>query len=147
MDMDEKEYLEQRVEDQISWYDRKSQWNQKWFRILCALQFVAAALVPFLAPYITADTPKLKVSVGLLGVLIAVLTSVIGLLKLQEHWMQYRTTCESLRHEKFLYLTHVSPYDTDDAFDVFVQRIESLSSRENSAWASLMRYRKEKKGA
>ncbi len=143
--MNEKEYLEERVDKEISWYDRKSQLNQKWFKRLSILQFGAAALIPFLTPYISTSTPKLKITVGLFGVLIAVLTSIIGLYKMQEHWIQYRTASESLNHERFLFLTKVNPYDNDGAFDLFVQRIESQISKEHSSWATMQESKKKTK--
>jgi hypothetical protein len=44
---------------------------------------------------------------------------------LQEHWIEYRATAESLRKEKFLFLTQTEPYDKDDAFPVLVQRVKT----------------------
>ena len=52
-----------------------------------------------------------------------------------ENWLEYRTTCESLKHEKYLFLTRTEPYDSNAAFALLVRRVESLLSKENSAWA------------
>jgi hypothetical protein len=54
---------------------------------------------------------------------------------LQEHWIEYRATAESLRKEKFLFLTQTEPYDKDAAFHLLVQRVEALLSKENTDWA------------
>jgi hypothetical protein len=32
--MKEEQYLTERLQDQIDWYDQKSQFNQKWFKWL-----------------------------------------------------------------------------------------------------------------
>jgi hypothetical protein len=37
------EYIEQRLNDQIGWYDRKSATNQRWFKRLRFAEIVAAA--------------------------------------------------------------------------------------------------------
>lgn len=140
--MNEEQYLKVRLDNQIDWYDRKSTSNQKYFKIICIIEFIAAALIPFLTPYINENTIKLKFFVAILGVIISVIVAVIGLYKFQEHWTEYRTTCESLRHEKYLYLTKVPPYDGSDAFTLLVERTESLISKENSAWAALMKSHK-----
>ena len=66
------------------------------------------------------------------------IASLLGLLNLQEHWIEYRATAESLRREKFLFLTQTEPYDKDDAFHLLVQRVEALSSKENAEWAQSM---------
>jgi len=67
-----------------------------------------------------------------------VIASLLGLLNLKEHWIEYRATGESLRREKFLFLTQTEPYDKDDAFHLLVQRVEALSSKENAEWAQSM---------
>ena len=131
------EYVEQRLTDQISWYDRKSSTNQRWFKWLRFVEIVAAATIPFLSGF-AGDSFPIKIAIGALGVLVAVLASLLGLLHLQEHWIEYRATAESLTREKFLYLTQTEPYDKDDAFHLLVQRVEALLSKENADWAQSM---------
>ena len=48
---------------------------------------------------------------------------------LQEHWIEYRATAESLRKEKFLFLAQTEPYDKDDAFDLLVKRVDLWSNK------------------
>ena len=69
-----------------------------------------------------------------LRVLVAVIASLLGLLHLEEHWIKYRATAESLRREKLLFLTQTEPYDKGDAFHLLVQRVEALLSTENTEW-------------
>ena len=142
--MDQEAYLKERLQDQIDWYNRKSMKNQKWFKCLQVAAILASATIPFLSGYITETTLLLKVSVGLLGLVVVAITAVLGLYKFQENWFEFRTTCESLKHEKYMFLTKSEPYDQDDPFRLLVQRVESLISRENTAWNRYMK--KEKKG-
>ena len=128
------EYIEQRLNDQIGWYDRKSTANQRWFKRLRFAEIVAAATIPFLSGFADKSS-SIKIAIGALGVFVAVIASVLGLLQLQVHWMQYRATAELLRKEKFLFLTQTDPYNKDDAFHLFVQRVEALLSKENTEWA------------
>lgn len=141
--MDEIKYIEDRLEDQISWYESKSAWNQKCFKRLRFVEILSASLIPFLTGYITDQTPNMKVFVGGLGVIIAVVSGIVTLCKFQEHWLQYRTTSETLKHHKFLYITKTKPYDNGDAFGLLVKSIESLISKENSNWFS---YNNKKEG-
>lgn len=127
------EYIDQRLNDQISWYDRKSSMNQLWFKRLRFAEIVAAAIIPFLSGF-AGDSLPMKIAIGTLGVLVAVIASVLGLLHLQEHWISYRATAEALRTEKFLFLTQTAPYDKEDAFHFLVQRVEALLSKENTEW-------------
>ncbi|TMA13293.1 MAG: DUF4231 domain-containing protein [Deltaproteobacteria bacterium] len=139
------EYIEQRLSDQISWYDRKSSTNQRWFKRLRFAEIVAAAIIPFLSGF-AGDSLPIKLAIGALGVLVAVIASLLGLLQLQEHWIEYRATAEALKTEKFLFLTQTEPYDKDDAFHLLVQRVEALLSKENAEWTqSMMKPSKEEK--
>jgi hypothetical protein len=132
------EYMEQRLSDQINWYDRKSGTSQRWFKRLRFVEIVAAAIIPFLSGFVDNSLP-IKIAIGVLGVVVAVIACLLGLLQLQEHWIEYRATAESLRREKFLYLTQTEPYDKEDAFHLLVQRVEALLSRENLDWAQSMK--------
>ena len=132
--MNEEEYISSRVDDQIDWYDKKSKKAQCWFKWLRGAEILSAAAIPIIAGFAKEPFPVTLV-VGLLGALIAVLTSIVSLNQFQENWTEYRTTCESLKHEKFLFLTNAEPYHEEEPFRLFVQRVESLISKENSAWS------------
>lgn len=144
--MNEEQFLKERVDDQINWYDKKSQFNQRWYKWLRVGEIVAAAAIPFLAGYMSDKNPAIQVVVGFLGCIIATIAGIVALYQFQENWVEYRTTCESLRHEKYLFLTQTEPYNVDNPFALFVQRVESLVSTENTKWTQLIRSpRKEKK--
>jgi hypothetical protein len=51
------EYIEQRLSDQIGWYDRKSSTNQRWFKRLRFAEIVAAATIPFLSGFAGSSFP------------------------------------------------------------------------------------------
>lgn len=132
--MNEEEYISSRVDAQIGWYDGKSKTAQHWFKWLRGAEVLAAALIPLIAGF-AKDTFPITLVVALLGATIVVISALISLNQFQENWTEYRTTCESLKHEKFLYLTKAEPYHEEDPFRFFVQRVESLISKENSAWS------------
>lgn len=131
--LDQTGYLEQRVRVQIGWYDGKSRWNQRWFKRLRVVEIVAAAMIPFLTA--VPDVTSMKYLIGSLGVLITVIAGVLALFQFQERWTEYRMTSESLNRERFLFLTRAEPYTGADGFSIFVQRVETLISKENSGWA------------
>lgn len=142
--MNEKEYISNRLEDQINWYSKKSVWNQKLFKLLQVYQIIAAALIPVFVIYVSDTSDSMRLLVAFLGASIAIVSGIIGLYKFQENWLEYRTTCESLKHEKFLFLTCSEPYNIEDPFPLLVNRVETFISKENTNWAQYMR--KEAKG-
>lgn len=136
--MDQTEYLESRLDEQIAWYDHKSRAAQKGYKRLRTFEIFGAAVVPFLAAY--ADKSfEVRVLLGLLGTLLAIGAGLLSLEQFQERWLEYRAICESLRHEKYLFVTGTDPYHEDDAFRHLVQRVESLISKENSGWVQASR--------
>lgn len=143
--MNQNEYLEKRLDDQIKWYDESSVKNQKWFKRLQVIVIIASASIPFLSGYMSETTVYIKIVVGILGLVIAAITAVLGLYQFQENWMEYRTTCESLRHEKYLFLTGAEPYHVDEPFLLLVERVEGLISKENTNWSSHMKKSQGKK--
>ena len=137
--MTPEEYIKNRLDDQIEWYDRKSIASQRWYKRLRLVEIILASTIPFLVGYITPEFPKMKLLVGLGSVLIAIISGVLALQKFQENWIEYRTTCETLKHHKYRYLTRVEPYSCDDAFQRLVGNVESLISKENTNWAEYIK--------
>ncbi|MDW6005462.1 DUF4231 domain-containing protein [Vibrio mangrovi] len=142
--MNEQQYIAERVDDQITWYSKKSQKAQRWFKQLRIVEILSAAAIPLIAGF-AKDPFPVTLTVSLLGALIAVISSVISLNQFQKNWTEYRTTSESLKHEKVLFLTKTEPYHKEeDSFRLFVQRVESLISKENSAWLQYTQSAQEK---
>jgi uncharacterized protein DUF4231 len=135
------EYIQERLQDQIDWYDQKSSENQQAFKHLRKAEIIAAALIPFtsgLTASIKGAVIAGSIATGLLGVAITIFASILALGQHQENWIEYRTTCESLKKEKFMFQTGVEPYDGEDSFTLLVQRVETLVSKENTNWAQYM---------
>ena len=50
----------------------------------------------------------------------------------------YRVTCENLKKEKILFETKSNPYKNEtEAFDLLVQRCESIMENEKVSWEQL----------
>jgi hypothetical protein len=125
----------QRLEEQIAWYDTKSSSNRRWFKRLKMMEIVAAALIPFLA---ASRIPHPEIATGILGVLITVFEGTLQLNQFHENWIEYRATCESLRHEKYMFLAGAGPYTgVENPRALLAERVEALVSQESAKWASM----------
>ena len=89
--------------------------------------------------YATDARPSVAFIVGLAGVAVAVISGLLALNQYQENWIEYRTTCESLRHHKYRFLTKADPYGGDDALHNLVDNVESLVSKENTHWSEYIK--------
>lgn len=137
------EYLSQRLEDQMDWYDRKSGWNQRWYKRIRVFEILLAASIPFLTGYVTDDTPQIKFVLGSIGVLLAFLGGFVALYRFEENWVGYRATAEALKHHRFKFLTAAPPYDGPDSFRVLVQNVEDLLAQEHKRWTEYVRAKSE----
>jgi hypothetical protein len=123
----------ERLEDQIRCYDRKSADNQRRFKALKALQLLTAAAIPVVA------TLDLHAAVAAaLGALIVVIEGFVQLNQYQQNWTSYRSTCEALKHEKYLFLAQAGPYAgaANGGRPLLADRIEGLISQEHAKWVS-----------
>jgi hypothetical protein len=124
-----------RLEDQIAWYDRKSQAAQRTFKRIKIIEILAAALIPFLTAL---KFPHVALVIGGLGVVITILEGLLHLNQYQQNWTTYRSTCESLKHEKYVYLAQAGPYaGVPNPRALLADRVESLVSQEHAQWASV----------
>jgi len=124
-----------RLEDQIAWYDRKSRSAQRIFKRMKIVEILAAALIPLLTAL---KFPHINLVIGGLGVLITILEGILHLNQYQQTWTTYRSTCEALKHEKFVYIAKAEPYASAvNAYALLAERIESQVSQEHAQWASI----------
>ena len=132
-----------RLEDQIGWYDKKSAYNQRMFKMLKAATIVIAIAIPLCAAF---GAPPAITAV--LGALIALIEAIQQLNQYQQYWITYRSTCEALKHEKFLFLGKAGPYaSAANPLALLAERVESLVSQENAKWASLQEQSPKAQGA
>ena len=134
-----KSYIEDRYQDQVKWYDRKAGVNQAIYNRMQWTIIILAAVTPVLVVFVLDnDLPAgLNHLPAVTSAAVAILTAAMKTFKYQETWINYRTTCESLRKEKHFLDANLGDYhggSDDDRRATFVERVDSLISRENTVW-------------
>lgn len=123
-----------RLDDQITWYDKKSSLNQRRFKTLKTSQIVAGALIPFTS---SIGAPAYVASA--LGVLIVIFEGLQSLSQYQHTWISYRSTYDQLTHEKYLWLAKAGPYaSATNANALLAERVEANLVGENAGWTTQM---------
>jgi len=130
--MSPEQYLAERVDDQLEWYEKKSADNKKWYHRLQLLTLIAAAAIPIIS--LSSPDYNVRLLVAIIGSITAIAAGIVTLFQFKDLWIDYRSTAERLKYEKFLFLTGSAPYQNDDAFSEFVTRIESIIIQENRSW-------------
>ncbi|MDW5564164.1 MAG: DUF4231 domain-containing protein [Methanomassiliicoccus sp.] len=130
-----------RLDNQIEYYDTSSIKNQRRYKTLKIVEIGAAALIPF-----AAFMPYSQFSTSLLGVIVVFTEGIQQVYQFHANWISYRSTCEALRHEKFLFLARAGPYSSSPNPDILLaERVESNISVENANWVSCQENTKESK--
>jgi len=145
MEINNEEYVVDRLQEQIDWYSKKSTTNKKYNYFLKSSILIISTSIPVISGFITLPEDKVRLILGCLGAIVAILTGLVSLFKFQEKWTNYRTTSETLKHEKFLFLTKTPPYKEEDSFSILVNKVESIISRENTDWNSFINKKDENK--
>lgn len=126
------DYLQQRVDDQLAWYSKKSAQNKRWYYRLQFITLLSAVAVPVIS--LSSGDIKVRFVVALLGAVAALAAGLLSLYQFRDQWLDYRSTAESLKFEKHLFLARAAPYDTTSAYSLFVQRVETTIVLENRNW-------------
>ena len=144
--MDINQYIEKRLDPQINWYDKKSMEAQKAYKIFQITEIVLASIIPLLTGYSNVHF-SIPIIVGIFGAVIAIIESLTKLYKFHENWIQYRSTCELLKYQKYLYLTNSSPYNEEEETkgNIFIRNVESIISSENNQWKTINSEKSSKK--
>ena len=140
------DYLKNRYWDQINYYEVKAGQNQRIYRYLQWMLIILAALTPALIELdLNALFGKgLGHIATLTSVTVAILTAALKTFKYQENWINYRTTCETLKKERYFYEAGLGDYqNSDDRQAQFIDRVEALISRENTLWLTVQKKKEE----
>jgi hypothetical protein len=125
-----------RLNDQLSWYDKRSGTNQRWYKSIKTTQLVLAGAIPVVS---FLEISWVRLATAVLGGTVAILEGVQQLGQFHNNWTSYRTTAEQLKHEKYLFLASSGPYrnlETADALKLLAERVEEQISTEHAKWVS-----------
>lgn len=132
-----------RLEEQIAWYERRASHGRRTYRRLKIVEILLAASLPLLAgfqdelqPLLAPDLEVLPAALfALIGIGILVLESFLHLNQHERNSIAYQANCDTLKHEKFLFLADAGPYaNVEDKRARLAERIEELVTQ--AGWNS-----------
>jgi len=119
-----------RLEHGIAWYDRRAVVARRSYLTLKVAQLVLAAAIP-----VGAAAGAGSVFAAVLGGTIVVVEGLQQLFKFHDSWLGYRSACEALQRERYLFGARAGPYrDRPDPEPLLAERVESVMAREHDAW-------------
>ena len=127
---------EERLEDQINWYDARSQQAQRRFKLMKGLVLVIAAAIPVVAAF---EAPVYVA--GVLGAAVVVIEGLLHTYQYHTTWLTYRSASEALKREKYLYLARADVYSrSQDPLRLLSRRIEGLIAQEHGRWIATLQH-------
>jgi len=145
MNISPEQYISERVDQYQLWYDKKAVAAKSRYLHMRAFSVVAGGLVPVLinipSRLVIIGVPVIQALVTVISLLVVIAVSLESVFHYREQWKNYRSTEQILGHEKFLFRSRVGRYQglaDQDAFKLFVERIEESVAAENSATLNVM---------
>jgi hypothetical protein len=150
--MDPQKYISERVDQYQKWYDSKAVTAKSKYLGMRAFSVVGGGLVPVLVnipqqSYL--GFPVTQIAVTIISLLVVIFVSLESVYHYREQWKNYRSTEQLLGHEKFMFRTKVGRYQSlgaDEAFKIFVERVEDAIYAENAATLNIMTTASESSG-
>jgi len=127
-----KQYIDERLNQSMIWYDKNSGKNKDAFLRMRAATVIGGAIVPVL---VNIDFPYIKILTTIISLMVVMFVSLESVYHFREQWTNYRSTEQFLRKEYFIYTAGEGPYaqvDEDEGFRLFVERVEKVIDSENA---------------
>jgi hypothetical protein len=125
-----KQYLDERLDDQISWFSKKAADQKRRFHSYQTIVIILGAIIPLvnIINFLPIETQVLS---SLLGGLVSIFTAFNQLNKYQENWINYRDILEQLKKERVLCIYNAGDYfamKDDEKIRKFIEKIETILS-------------------
>jgi hypothetical protein len=136
------DYLKNRYQGAIKWYDKKSQQNKKRYDVFQWVLIISSSITPVLIAinFGLSEFAYLKWVAVIVAVVVTISASSIRIFRFHDNWVSYRTTCETLKKELYMHQAGIGEYrNSADKDSIFVERVEILISQENTLWLTIFK--------
>ncbi|MBK7959262.1 MAG: DUF4231 domain-containing protein [Bacteroidetes bacterium] len=94
--MEIKDYIDQRIHQQINWFERESKRNRHCYHTTKVLLTVTAAITPALASFIK-DSTTVQIMVGIVSSLTAILANINGIFNFKDKYITFEMQLNTSR--------------------------------------------------
>lgn len=130
--MNEKEYINNRLVDQITWHSKKALLNKILFHVFNTISIIVTMSIPIIS--LMSGVNTWSIVIAILGAVSSLSIGIISLFGFHNLWINYRTTSENLKHHQYLYETNTHPYNVKNKFSLLVKNVENTISEQHTKW-------------
>lgn len=131
------EQLSKRLAHELYTYANRAVFYKKIYYILTFATIICPALILVTNVFSTNLISIPAVIVGALSSLSSIAAGILAAANIRDNWLTYRSNCELLKEEVFLYTTASIPYDNKDPLvneKLFIEKVFTLYHNEYSMW-------------
>lgn len=147
--MQDKEYIPKLLEkiDQSSakellshelyFYSSQALIYKRAFMLLSLFTVLMPAVVTGLSSFADIHPLYVKILIAVFSTISTVSAGILGIFKVRDHWINYRTNCERLKQEVILYTEKIHPHDelsAEQSYKLFIERCEEIIGDERNHW-------------
>lgn len=144
----EKTYIEERLINQIIWYDDKAIEKQNKYKKLTIISIVLTATIPLLTLFTRYEYGIIAtILITISSATSSTILSIINLCEYHKLWIEYRSTCEILKsilHRYFMKSNEFESLDKKESLNLLISSCEEYMTKEFQTWTQLSHeYKKE----
>lgn len=134
--MNDEQYIKERLDVQQNFHSKKSDEFKNAYYITNIIMLVCTALITISALF---SQFYFRLITSFLGAAVTILLGINKLKKYHENWIHYRMISETLKREKYYYLSKSGFYreQKENSFNLLVERVEQIICDENANWAQI----------
>ena len=135
------EYLNNRYQKEIKYYDDQASRNKLFYYGLSFLSVLLSSITSLFLYLVDvySNTP-FRIYAFITSTIVSLTIASVSLFNFHEKWMNYRTTCESLKKEVHYYNAKLGDYSVfADPEALFIERVEEQLSKENTRWLKVIK--------
>lgn len=137
----EKICIEQRLINQIIWYDTSAIKKQSMYKGLMICTIIFTAIIPILSLFTSFKYGLIAtVLIALLSTSSSAILSILNLCEYRNLWVEYRSNCEMLKsilHRYFMKSNEFNVPDKKVNLDLLISSCEEYMTKEFQTWAEL----------
>lgn len=137
----EKTYIEQRLINQIIWYDTSAIKKQNMYKHLTIASIILTSIIPVLSLFTGLKYGIIAtILITMFSAGSSVILSIINLCEYHKLWVEYRSTCEILKsilHRYFMRANEFSLQDQSSNLGLLISSCEEYMTKEYQTWTQL----------
>lgn len=122
---------------ELYFYSSQALLYKRLFICLSLFTVLMPAAVTGISSFAIITPIYVKILITVFSAISTVSAGILGIFKVRDHWINYRTNCERLKREIILYTEKIAPHDgitEEQSYKLFIERCEDIIGDERTQW-------------